>query len=135
MLDALIPTRFLTTLAHLLAVVMLFSSKVRGDAMRVFLGGGGGDGDGALGHSWLAACVFMMRTSLSLCLSRAREVLERAFSLSPSARCGWSRPVGSALRSLKGAPFAEERSVRLLLLTPFVFAAARRIATSKSRCR
>jgi len=27
MLDALIPTRFLTTLAHLLAVIMLFSSK------------------------------------------------------------------------------------------------------------
>jgi hypothetical protein len=34
MLDALIPTRFLTTLAHLLAVIMLFSSKVRSVAMR-----------------------------------------------------------------------------------------------------
>ena len=29
MLDTLIPTRFLTTLAHLLFVIMIFSSKVR----------------------------------------------------------------------------------------------------------
>ena len=32
MLDTLIPTRFLTTLAHLLAVLMIFSSKVRAQA-------------------------------------------------------------------------------------------------------